>query len=485
MSSRTILKGLTAALGRRWIAAGIIVVATLCLLAPWASAEEPRNYTRANFDAWMRQYAGAKPEFKPGDVLGAADLERIRPFAPPGYFDRLNFPELKMPIIAPRAHTPRSDFVACTEKYQSQVKLAPDGALANFVCGQPFADAALDPQDPLSGLKAAWNFEYRWQNYGLFGLSFFSAWDRFGGTHAAKGPMLIEPPPSQWTAGVKYQTKLPSDASRYYRGGGTFERTASSFYQRVYFSHLAQLADKGGVLGTPNAGDFIWKDFTGFYSPFDVRGTVFIVYRYADPHRADDAWVYDPKLRRVRRISAEAKSDSLLGTDVTFDDFYTFSGHQLQWKWKFLGWKDLLCMMDLKEDVPYLYGPDGDIPSDVWSVRRFAVVERIPTQSRYPYSSVVMFWDAENWHPWQSLSFNRDKKLWKILTYVYKWSEDFKEWSEINHGVETSVMTANFVTDLQNRRATLTFDFGSGYPDASLEHVKKLFDINTLEEIHR
>jgi len=96
-----------------------------------------------------------------------------------------------------------------------------------------------------------------------------------------------------------------------------------------------------------------------------------------------------------------------------------------------------------------------------------------------------MFWDAENWHPWQSHSFRRDKKLWKILTYVYKWSEDFTNWSEITHGLDASVMTADFVTDLQNRRATLTFGFGSGYPDASLEYVKKLFDINTLEEIHR
>ncbi len=90
----------------------------------------------------------------------------VGPFAPPGFIERLNFPELKMPIIAPRAHTPRRDFMACTEKYQSQVKLEADGALANYVCGQPFADAARDPQDPLSGLKAACNFEYRWQTTG-------------------------------------------------------------------------------------------------------------------------------------------------------------------------------------------------------------------------------------------------------------------------------------------------------------------------------
>src|SRR5208282_5079719 len=121
-----------------------------------------------------------------------------------------------MRIIAPRAHAPRKDFMACTEKYQAQVKLEADGALANYVCGQPFPDSALDPQDSLSGLKAAWNFEYRWQNYGLLSLNFLGVWDRFGSDHASKAPTLIEPPPPEWVAGLKYEGHLPTDASRYY-----------------------------------------------------------------------------------------------------------------------------------------------------------------------------------------------------------------------------------------------------------------------------
>jgi hypothetical protein len=87
----------------------------------------------------------AKPDFKPGEVLGVKDLERIRPFVPPGYLEQLTFPNLKLRTIARRDHTPRRDFMECTEKYQAQVRLDPDGALANYVCGQPFADATLNP----------------------------------------------------------------------------------------------------------------------------------------------------------------------------------------------------------------------------------------------------------------------------------------------------------------------------------------------------
>jgi hypothetical protein len=52
--------------------------------------------TRHTVDQWLVQNANAKPDFKPGDVLNSKDLERVRPFMVPGYFDQLNFPELKM-----------------------------------------------------------------------------------------------------------------------------------------------------------------------------------------------------------------------------------------------------------------------------------------------------------------------------------------------------------------------------------------------------
>ena len=55
----------------------------------------------------------------------------MRPFIFPGYVEQLNFPEFKAPIAAPVDHTPRQDYMACTEKYQSQVKLLPDHTVGN------------------------------------------------------------------------------------------------------------------------------------------------------------------------------------------------------------------------------------------------------------------------------------------------------------------------------------------------------------------
>jgi hypothetical protein len=477
-----------AAWGARVVrAAGILSVAltlvTAC--AAIALAQDARNTTRVDLDQWLAKYNGAKPDFKPGDVLTVKDLERIRPFMVPGYVEQYKFPGLHIEIIPARSHTPRKDYVECTEKYQAQVRIKPDGAIDNYFCGQPFADASLSAADPLSGYKAAWNFEARWWNYGPIIMSVLFVYDRFGGGHQGQAPNVIEGPPAGWISGVEYKSKLPTDAAKFFGGGGTFVKTANILYERVYFSHLAPRAEAGGLLPLPEAKDVYYKEFSGFFSPFDVRGQVFITYRYNDPHRADDAWAYDPQSRRVRRVSVEVKEDSLGGTDTTNQDYYTFSDRVAQWNFRFLGWKDMLCVMDGKYDYAHYYGPNGNLPDDVWSIRRLAVVERTAKKSNHPYSSVVMFWDAENWHPWMAAAFNHEHKLWKTIVYSGRWTEDYNEWSEINHGVDATQLSGITATDYQNQRATIFSDFGTGYPAANLEQVGKIFDISKLEQFHR
>ena len=161
-------------------------------------------------------------------MLSSGDLERLRPFVPPGYLEQLNFPSFKMKVVAVRSHQPRQDYVNCTERYQAQVRLAPDGALTNHICGQPFSNASLNPSDPVSGLKAAWNFELRWQNYGEFDATTVYVPLYFGGTHDLTSDSALQMPPEQWLSGVDLQSKLPPNIGPYVQGGGTVRRTFSS-----------------------------------------------------------------------------------------------------------------------------------------------------------------------------------------------------------------------------------------------------------------
>lgn len=470
---------------RKRVSVQVTVVAVILalLLAGAGDAAEPGEaLTRAAFDRWLERYRDAKPEFKPGDVLGVAELEKIRRFLPPGYFEELNFPELRMPIIAARDHTPRRDFLACTEKHQRQVKLKSDGTLEGYVCGQPFANAELKPEDPLAGGKAAWNFDCRWQNYGLAAIGFMFVFDEFGGRHDDAIPVAAEMPPRDWMLGLDYRSSLPKDLSQNFGGGGRFTRTISGFYRRVYFSHLAQREGNGGTLNVTDANRFFWKEFLGFLSPFDMRGRALIDYRYADPSRPVDAWVY--ALRRIRRVSIEETADIIIGSDQTIDDFYSFWGRSVQWNWRFLGWKKLLSVMDSSHDYIHLYGPNGDLLDDVRSLRSFAVVERTPKLPDMPYSSVVMFWDSENWQPWLAIAFDRTGNLWRVWTFQGHWSEDFHDWAELSRGTQTTVIQTQILSDYRVRRATILTGLGAGNPDASDKDAATRFDPSSLESIH-
>ena len=466
------------------LVAGCLWGAAACLWSGVANAQTAEKvYTRADYTDWLNKYANAKPDFKVGDVLTAKDIERMRPFVIPGYLDYLKFPDFRMRIVAPIDHTPIGKFQDCTEKYQPQVRLKPDGTMANYRCGQPFNNAELKVGDPASGIKAGWNWNQKWMSYGLAQSNVIWIWVRFDGSPSHTPPTMIPPgnfmllaPPEGWT--------LPTDFSSYYRGGGTFQRTLQSNYEHLVLSNLANL--DGGNL--PGANGVEWKEITGFYSPFDIRGTEFIIYRYTDPFRNDDAWAYVPTLRRVRRVSVETKYDSLLGTDHTLDDFYGYAGRTLETDWKFLGWKDVLCVCDPAKMYDHLYGPNGIIPDEDWELRRQIVLERIPKNPRHPYSSAIMFIDPQIWFDSFHVAFDHSGKLWKIFQWQWKWTETIPPpWDRYNKGVNTVTWQAVNDIDVQNKRGTIINAFGDGFPDVSsdLPKYQKRFDINSLEEVHR
>ena len=461
------------------VAAGLLFVSAI-----QGRAQDVKSYTVQTFEEWLKKYDSAKPDFRPGDVIHQDALSKIQPFVPPGEFEQLNFPGVHVEIGASVDHTPRADYMKCTEQYQDQVRLAPDGTMLNYTCGQPFSNSSLTVSDPNAGVKAAWNFDYRWQNFGLACVDIAWHWVRFDGK-GANHHFMAQAPPADMVAFAYSRSELPQgDLSYLYLGNGSFERTLQSNYRRVYYSHLAQLPSH--VLPIVGASDLEFKEVTAFFDPFDIRGTAFIIYRYADPHRADDAWAYIPNLRRVRRISAEVKSDSLLGTDFTLDDFYTFSGREVDWNFKFLGWKDVLVIANRKHTYARFYGPNSMIPDDVWSLRRAAVVMRTPKDSRHPYSAAIMFWDSQNYGPQWHFAFDKKGRLWKVFEWQYKWSENYhKEWAEINQGARSITFPTADVLDVQNARGTIVDGFGCGFPPIDTHLVQGLYDTNKLEQLHR
>ena len=62
-----------------------------------------------------------------------------------------------------------------------------------------------------------------------------------------------------------------------------------------------------------------------FHGPADVKGTAFMVWKY--PAKEDDRWIFVPTLKLVKRIAADDKRSSFVGSDFTYEDV---SGRELE-----------------------------------------------------------------------------------------------------------------------------------------------------------
>jgi len=106
-----------------------------------------------------------------------------------------------------------------------------------------------------------------------------------------------------------------------------------------------------------------------FHSPADVKGTSFLVWKY--PAKESDRWIYIPTLRLVKRIAADDKRSSFVGSDFTYEDV---SGRDLG---------DETHVLVRKEDL-------GGRPAYVVESKPKAVVD---------YSRRLSWIDQERWLP--------------------------------------------------------------------------------------
>lgn len=102
---------------------------------------------------------------------------------------------------------------------------------------------------------------------------------------------------------------------------GAFLYQGEDFKARV----LMRLITKGGkeriremTMLRKNYKEGEQKYFIYFFRPSDVRDMTFMVYKY--PGRDDDRWLFVPAIKMVRRIAAEDKASSFVGSDFTYED---------------------------------------------------------------------------------------------------------------------------------------------------------------------
>ncbi len=447
-------------------------IAALLAQALPAAANDPYGKPE-DFMAWLKANQEARPQFVDGDAIGYDKAELIRPFVPPAYQDHMIFEGMDVRIKDAGDMSPAEAYQAATKEFEGQASIGANGSLENYTAGRPFDPSTFTPGSVEDGTKLGWNFNYRWQNEGAETGEAEWVWVRFGGNHDDNEIMRDE-------------------RGAFYGGKGTFERILRGTYKRTYVSHRVDMPQSGYQLPVKWAEGVEFREHTGFYSPFDIAGTAFIIIRYLNSEKADDAWAYIPSLRRVRRISAEVKSDSLLGTDMTLEDFYCFAGRVPDWNWEYLGTANILAVAHSRNLNMVYYGPDGVTPLDDWSLRLVDVVKMTPKRHGHPYSAKIMLIDRQTSVAYYADIYDVAGTLWKVLQQSTSWTEDdyhhekynfsFKPSAETPRGVRVAAFHSIQAIDKQNKRATLVPTRGMYYGTSDLQTIKRRYDLNTLTE---
>ncbi len=427
-------------------------VLVVLIFSPFV-ADVAADVTRDDLIAWVAQGSAHTPP--PGGTTLGAGSDAITAFLPPGYAAEYDFPEVRLEIQTTASLTPHQSYLDATLAHADKAQLAADGAMLNYVAGRPFDPAQFHDVDAeAAGYMIAWNHIHRWQYYGWRAEDF----TMYYLLPASNGGQL----------------------KKGFTGGGHIDRFVSLTYQRVYLSHLSMLPDAGYKIDLDDANGYLYKDHMRFSEPFDVKGTEFVIERAQDPHEADQINSYLPSERRVRRLSAKERADRFMGADMTMDDFEGFSGQVLDYKWRYLGRRQLLAVVDSKGPTLAFFGPKSRVPDDVWQIRPTYVIEIISTWEGHPYASKILFIDEETYNVTVGMAFNRDDQLWRLVSPLYWLPEP---------GANG---TAAIETSVQRWAATVAIDFladtstisralkPTEMPTMTVAQIKRRFSVSNL-----
>jgi outer membrane lipoprotein-sorting protein len=130
------------------------------------------------------------------------------------------------------------------------------------------------------------------------------------------------------------------------------------------------------------------KYYMYFHRPADVRGMSFMVWKYTG--KDDDRWLYIPAIKLVKRIAADDKNSSFVGSDFSYEDI---SGR------------------DLKDDTHTLKGEESVNGKAVY------VLESVPREPKSAYYSRKVAWiDKETFLPLKEEYYDKRGKLYKTFT---------------------------------------------------------------------
>ena len=175
-------------------------------------------------------------------------------------------------------------------------------------------------------------------------------------------------------------------------------------------------------------------------SPFDVKGTAIMTWRYLDPRKQDSSFGYFPAIRRVRRMSPGNRSDAFVGSDLSVDDANGYDGKVAAMEWRLLETREAIVPWYDTDPVRVVRNEEGEwvttakvkeltygyeeegwqgapwAPMNLaWVKRPVYVIEMKPKDKYYNYGTHYAWVDAETYASNYKVIHDRGGTYWKTF----------------------------------------------------------------------
>ena len=319
----------------------------------------------------------------PGDVITIKNADQFESFIPPSVMTMLDY-GMKIEVVPSQSCPWPKALKKATEQYASQVELSEDKrSLRNYVSGMPFP--SIDPNDPDAAWKIMWNHEHK--------------------------PAYSDDVRTEWVVENQDST------------GFVEKMLSSDVWRRLKWEGRINLAPKPVIAHTPALR--YTEQWGPINTPFDLKGTSFLLYRYIAGDRSDDSWLYFPQLRRVRRYSTSDRSGTLFGSDIDQDSIWGFNSKPEWWDFRLLGSREILVPMHAGKYATNdiwcsTKGKASWVPCVKWEKRKVWLIDGRPAHLPvYAFGKRHLWIDQEVYNVTTSEIFDKNFELWKVWQNVF------------------------------------------------------------------
>ena len=212
----------------------------------------------------------------PGEIITRSNYPAVQPYLSQGNYELVR-KGMPMRIVPSTRLDWPPPYLAATEKYSSQCSLGPEGSLNGYVAGLPFP--LMDPNDPAIATKIIWNYTYR--------------------------PMYSDDADIRYPEIATYSPASDDSPVNYVSMGHM------AFYNNVGRVEVPPTPTDPDVLASGIRSRFAMFPFV---EPSSMHGYGLLRFRYLNPHKADDIWMYNRESRRLRRETESTQSDEISAT---------------------------------------------------------------------------------------------------------------------------------------------------------------------------